>query len=107
MVTNSLETNDLFWIAPATMQSFLPVVQAGAQLVMAQITPQAKGHVHAKVAVVDERFLLIGSWNAWLRSHFYETEVCLLLDSPHFAKFVVQAVDELQESPAYRKWNEA
>merc|ERR1712190_600956 len=82
IMTNSRETNDLFWINVAFLESAIPVVQAGGKLVMAICTPEAKGHVHAKIAVIDERFLIVGSWNAWLRSSLYEAEIDVLLDTP-------------------------
>lgn len=104
LLTNSRETNDLFWINTASLQSILPVVQAGGKLVMPIITPEHKGHVHAKRAIIDERFLLLGSWNAWIRSHVYEAELNVLLDDSRLAKLSKAAIDELEASPCYKPW---
>lgn len=105
VVTNSRETNDLFWINAAFLQSVLPVVEAGGKLVLAVCTPEGKGHVHAKVSVIDGRFLLVGSWNAWLRSTLYEVEADVFVDHPPLASRVAQTIDELEASAAYQCFN--
>lgn len=102
VVTNSRETNDLFWINAAFLQSMIPVAEAGGKLVMSVCTPTAKGHVHAKVAVVDRHWLLMGSWNAWLRSLLYEVEADVLLDCPALATETVEMIDRQEASDAYR-----
>lgn len=106
VVTNSRATNDLFWINAAFLQSVLPVVKAGGKLVMGICTPTGTGHVHAKVAVMDKRWLLVGSWNAWLRSTFYEVEANVLLDSPLLSTAVAKQMDDLQASDAYRTFDQ-
>merc|ERR1712094_113871 len=105
MGTNARETNDLFWINGAFLQSVLPVVEAGGKLVMSICTEKAKGHVHAKVAVIDGRYLLVGSWNAWLRSTLYAVEADVLLDSPPLASLTSSAIDALEQSEAYRTYD--
>eukprot|EP00928_Gymnodinium_smaydae_P098645 TRINITY_DN9215_c0_g2_i1.p1 TRINITY_DN9215_c0_g2~~TRINITY_DN9215_c0_g2_i1.p1 ORF type:complete len:578 (-),score=77.30 TRINITY_DN9215_c0_g2_i1:328-2061(-) len=102
VVTNARETNDLFWINGACLQSALPVVEAGGKLVMSVCTPEAKGHVHAKIAVIDDQYLLCGSWNAWLRSTLYEIESSVLIDCAGLANRVARTIDTLEASQAYR-----
>eukprot|EP00928_Gymnodinium_smaydae_P098644 TRINITY_DN9215_c0_g1_i1.p1 TRINITY_DN9215_c0_g1~~TRINITY_DN9215_c0_g1_i1.p1 ORF type:complete len:578 (-),score=91.30 TRINITY_DN9215_c0_g1_i1:212-1945(-) len=102
IVTNARETNDLFWINGACLESALPVVEAGGKLVMSVCTPEAKGHVHAKIAVIDDQYLLCGSWNAWLRSTLYEIESSVLIDCAALANRVARTIDAHEASKAYR-----
>merc|ERR1712217_601139 len=102
---NSRETNDLFWINAAFLESVLPVVQAGGELVMSICTPEAKGHVHAKVAVIDQRFLLLGSWNAWLQSSLFEVETNVLMDTPKLSQVATEFINELASSGAYKSYD--
>lgn len=101
LVTNGESANDLWWIMDATNLSTLPVVEAGGTLVTAVCTPHHKGHVHAKVAVVDHRWVMVGSWNSWLRSTFYEAELDVLADCPQVAAQLTAQLDALLASPAY------
>ena len=104
IITNCRTTNDLWWISAASLASILPALRAGAAFFTPVRNESGSGHVHAKVAVVDDRFVLLGSWNAWLRSVFYETELDVLLDCPSLAQAAAAQMDTLLASPVYRQW---
>lgn len=105
MFTNSKQTNDLWWISSASLQSLLPIAEAGGRVVMSVLAAEAQGHIHAKVAVADERFVIVGSWNCWLRSHVYEVEVDMLVENAELAKYITCSMDEMLKSPAYPVWS--
>merc|ERR1711862_287487 len=103
--TNSPVSNDLWWTSSDSLASALRVVKTGVELVMPILTKEHRGHVHGKMSIVDKRFLLIGSWNAWLRSHFFGTESNLLLDNLAVASHMYDEINSLRSSPAYRAWS--
>lgn len=55
------------------------------------ISPKAS--LHAKTAIFDEHQVFIGSFNLDPRSHLYNSEIGVLLDSPKLAKNLQQAFE--------------
>lgn len=60
------------------------------------------GRLHAKVAVVDQRSLYIGSMNMDRRSAHCNTEVGLIIDSPALARDVARLLQREQAPRSYR-----
>lgn len=76
----------------ATLGQLSRLVEAddgGGRLLALTVQPLAAGrrvHMHAKVAVVDDRWVTIGSANLNSHSLFNDTELNLVLDSPDLAR---------------------
>jgi putative cardiolipin synthase len=62
----------------------------------------ALGRLHAKLAVVDQRWLLIGSMNMDWRSSRLNTELALAIDSPALAGEAAALLQRLWESSNYQ-----
>jgi putative cardiolipin synthase len=63
------------------------------------------GRLHAKVAVVDQRSLYIGSMNMDRRSAHCNTEFGLIIESPELARDVARLLQREQAPRSYRvKW---
>jgi putative cardiolipin synthase len=60
------------------------------------------GRLHAKLAVVDQRWLYIGSMNMDHRSAHCNTEIGLIVDSPELAGEVASLLEREQLSRSYR-----
>ncbi len=60
------------------------------------------GRLHAKLAVVDQRWLYIGSMNMDRRSAHCNTEMGLIIDSPELAGEVQSLLQREQQSRSYR-----
>ena len=60
------------------------------------------GRLHAKLAVVDQRWLYIGSMNMDHRSAHCNTEIGLIVDSPELAGEVANLLQREQLSRSYR-----
>lgn len=54
---------------------------------------QGEGSLHAKTYIIDERFVMTGSYNLDCRSAFLDTEVMLALDSPALAGEILAEQD--------------
>lgn len=76
ILTNSMDTNDLLFIHAAMVQSMTSVARAGASIFVTTTKMD-----HTKFVLCDREWLCVGSWNAWLRTHFYEAELnCVIRD---------------------------
>ncbi|MDQ6680709.1 MAG: phospholipase D family protein, partial [Pseudomonadota bacterium] len=60
------------------------------------------GRLHAKLAVVDERYLFIGSMNMDRRSARWNTEIGLVIDSPELAGEVTRLLQRDRLPSSYR-----
>ena len=45
---------------------------------------------HTKFVVVDNRWICVGSWNCWLRTHFYEAETNIVIDDAEMGATLVR-----------------
>ena len=45
---------------------------------------------HTKFVVVDNRWICVGSWNCWLRTHFYEAETNIVVDDAEMGATLVR-----------------
>jgi cardiolipin synthase C len=62
----------------------------------------SRGRLHAKLAVVDRRWLLVGTMNMDLRSSRSNTEVGLAMDSPELAAQVASLLERNWAASNYR-----
>ena len=74
ILTNSIRTNDLLFIHAAMCLSLVGVARRGAKIYMT-----TKDMDHTKFILVDRKVISVGSWNVWLRTHFYEAETNLMM----------------------------
>jgi phosphatidylserine/phosphatidylglycerophosphate/cardiolipin synthase-like enzyme len=113
VLTSGLASTD----APAVHIGYsryrLPMLQRGVQLyeMRARLddpNPQLSGfgrsaaRLHAKVLVIDRRWLLVGSMNLDQRSISLNSEQGLLINSPALAAEVLRFFDELTHYGSYR-----
>eukprot|EP00938_MAST-03A_sp_MAST-3A-sp1_P004384 g4384.t1 len=76
ILTNSIDTNDLLFIHASMCQSLAELAQDGAVVYMTRHEMD-----HTKFILIDREWICVGSWNAWLRTHFYESELnCVVSD---------------------------
>ena len=45
---------------------------------------------HTKFVVVDKKWICVGSWNCWLRAHFYEAETNIVVDNAQIGARLVR-----------------
>jgi len=88
ILTNSFETCDLPFIYDATVHSLIAPAEAGCQVYMTRGTVDNMDH--SKFIVVDSQWLCLGSWNCWLRTHFYEAEANVVVTDPAIGKTIVE-----------------
>ena len=43
---------------------------------------------HTKFILVDRKWICVGSWNAWLRTHFYEAELNCIVNDTELGKII-------------------
>lgn len=55
------------------------------------------GTIHAKTLVVDQKTSFIGAFNLDARSTFLSTESMVVVESEHFARHVLEAIDSISE----------
>ena len=60
------------------------------------------GRLHAKLAVIDKRWLFVGSMNFDPRSATINTELGLVIDSPQLAREMLRIIDIDRLQSAYR-----
>lgn len=58
---------------------------------------QGPGCIHAKVMTFDERYTMIGSFNADARSAYLSCEIMLVLDSPELTEDMNTRIDRLEQ----------
>ena len=56
---------------------------------------QGSGSIHGKTYIIDDRWSIVGSFNADPRSSFLSTEVMVIVDSKEFTQVLSAAVDDL------------
>ncbi len=100
VITNSLVDSDEPLVAVAYGQRRMALVQAGVQLFelssqrlkrepqLREALADSVGRLHAKLALVDQRLLLVGSMNLDPRSASLNTELALAVDSPALVREV-------------------
>jgi len=113
VLTNSLATTD----APAVHTGYAryrePMLKAGVDLRELRVhldLPRSKvgsfgssqASLHAKVLVIDQRDVLIGSMNMDPRSARLNTEMGVVMHSPEIARQMQQLYDEVASANSYR-----
>ncbi|NKI94364.1 phospholipase D family protein [Rhizobacter sp. SG703] len=113
VLTNSLATTD----APAVHTGYAryrePMLKAGVDLRELRVhldLPRSKvgsfgssqASLHAKVLVIDQRDVLIGSMNMDPRSARLNTEMGVVMHSPEIARQMLQLYDEVASANSYR-----
>ena len=101
VITNALGANDEPLAALAYERYRLPLVQMGVELYEVSARPdqrdesrrglfgQSKAQLHAKLALIDRRTLLLGSFNLDQRSASTNTELAVVLRSPQLTAQVL------------------
>lgn len=119
VVTNSLATTDEPLVHAGYARYRQALLAAGVRLfeLMPSLTRTAErtpvrstgygsmgsmGRLHAKLAVVDRRWLFIGSMNLDRRSALINTEAALLIDSPALAAEAAQLLHAERTLASYR-----
>lgn len=108
LVTNSLPATDSTLVYFGYSRYRPRIVKAGIELYEVSATTTAeskpifgfggssKGRLHAKLAVVDEQVVLLGSLNFDPRSARKNTELGVAIDSPALAKQALRIVDAMK-----------
>ncbi len=81
ILTNSLATTDNLWAQAGYVGSERKLVEGGIEL----WEYHGEESLHSKVAVIDSRYLIVGSFNIDPRSEYLNSEVAVELDSPALA----------------------
>jgi putative cardiolipin synthase len=78
ILTNSLSTTDNLWAQAGYVGSERRLVQSGIEL----WEYHGEESLHSKVAVIDGRWLVVGSFNLDPRSEYLNSEIAVEVDSP-------------------------
>lgn len=81
ILTNSLSTTDNLWAQAGYVGSERRLVQSGIEL----WEYHGEESLHSKVAVIDDRWLIVGSFNLDPRSEYLNSEIAIEIDSPALA----------------------
>ncbi|MEP7008818.1 MAG: phosphatidylserine/phosphatidylglycerophosphate/cardiolipin synthase family protein [Acidobacteriota bacterium] len=81
ILTNSLSTTDNLWAQAGYVGSERRLVQSGIEL----WEYHGEESLHSKVAVIDGRWLVVGSFNIDPRSEYLNSEIAVEVDSPELA----------------------
>jgi len=110
LVTNSLETSDepLVNIGAMRYRDELLALHVKIYELSAsglehdsqvrRVLGSSRGRLHAKMAVIDDEIVLVGSMNADLRSAYANTEIGLGIRSPELAR-MIQSYFDIEHSP--------
>lgn len=112
LLTNSLAATDEPLVYAAYRRYRAPMLKEGVRIYELGATRvrttlrlghfgQALGRLHEKAAVVDGRWLFLGSMNMDPRSAELNTELGLIIDSPELSAQVQKLVDNIQQHGAY------
>uniref|UniRef100_UPI00403A084F phospholipase D-like domain-containing protein n=1 Tax=Variovorax sp. GV025 TaxID=3450240 RepID=UPI00403A084F len=69
----------------------LSATRSEADPALKQALGSSRGRLHAKMAFVDRRIVMVGSMNVDLRSAYSNTEIGVGIDSPELAKLILDA----------------
>lgn len=113
IVTNSLAANDVPLVHAGYAPYRIPMLKAGVDLY--ELSPErttrnkrlgtfgrSLGRLHAKMAVIDDRIVFIGSMNLDPRSATRNTELGVLVDSPQLAREMERVINITKLQSAYR-----
>ena len=113
ILTNSLAANDVPVVHTGYARYRLGMLQAGVDLY--ELSPQRTTHnrrlgmfgqsfgrLHAKMAVIDDKTVFIGSMNLDPRSATRNTELGVLVDSPQLAREMERVINITKLQSAYR-----
>lgn len=92
VITNSEATNDVSGMQPLSRYSYLPLIEAGVKIYEWQGSAPGHGSLHSKLAVIDERVTVIGSFNLDPRSIYLNSENVVLIDSGKAAKELAEYI---------------
>lgn len=111
LVTNSLSANDSALVYIGYARYRLPILRASVKLYEVSAQPSAsasrpffsgssRGRLHAKLVVIDQQVVLLGSLNLDPRSARRNTELGVAIDSPALAREALRLL-EAMKSEAY------
>jgi putative cardiolipin synthase len=114
IVTNSMAANDEPLVTAAYARYRREMLKMGIGLYevssrelkfseqFRRLLGSTTGRSHAKLAVIDERVVFVGSMNLDLRSSRLNTELGLLVDSPEFAEGVDKAIKFIRSTGCFQ-----
>ncbi|MDO3384903.1 phospholipase D family protein [Gilvimarinus sp. SDUM040013] len=111
VVTNALAATDVVAVHSGYAQSREALLAAGTEIFEIKRTPNTERKVwsvsstsslHAKVFVVDRRWVFVGSFNLDPRSAWLNTEMGVLIDSPELAEAVLTGTRQLLNDTSYQ-----
>jgi cardiolipin synthase C len=113
ILTNSLASNDVPLAHLGYARYRASLVRAGVELY--ELSPErvhgqtwdavpgvSHGRLHAKVAVIDDSMVYVGSMNLDPRSESTNTELGIVAQCPELAKDVVRVIDAARRLSSYR-----
>lgn len=113
ILTNSLAANDEPVVHTGYARYRAPLLRAGVELY--ELSPagvhrkswdvipgMSHGRLHAKVAVIDESMIYLGSMNLDPRSEGTNTELGIVAQCPELARDVVRVIDMATAQSSYR-----
>ncbi|MDM0065780.1 phospholipase D family protein [Variovorax sp. J31P207] len=107
LVTNSLSANDSALVNIGYARYRRPILRAGVRLYEISAQPSAnasqpffsgssRGRLHAKLMVIDQEVVLLGSLNLDPRSARRNTELGVAIDSPALAREALRLIDAMK-----------
>lgn len=107
ILTNSLDSSDEAVVDSSYRQYRIPMLRMGIELY--ELSPHeikrskfkllrsafgtSRGELHAKMAVIDRKTVLVGSMNLDQRSAYLNTELGVMIRSPELARQILTAFD--------------
>ena len=107
LVTNSLSANDSMLVNIGYARYRRPILRAGVRLYELGAQPAAngsqpffsgssRGRLHAKLMVIDQQVVLLGSLNLDPRSARRNTELGIAIDSPALAREALRLIEAMK-----------
>jgi putative cardiolipin synthase len=107
LVTNSLSANDSALVSIGYARYRRPILRAGVKLYEISAEPSAngsqpffsgssRGRLHAKLMVIDQQVVLLGSLNLDPRSARRNTELGVAIDSPTLAREALRLIEAMK-----------
>jgi len=102
VITNSLASNDVVATHSGYAKRRRDLLKGGVKIFETKDDPSVKSKIwsissrtslHAKVFVIDERWVFIGSFNLDPRSAWINSEMGVLIDSPELAESMIAGVE--------------
>ena len=107
ILTNSLDSSDEAVVSSSYQHYRIPMLRMGIELyelspheikrsklkLLRSAFSSSRGELHAKLALIDRRIVLVGSMNLDQRSAYLNTELGVLIRSPELARQILTVYD--------------